>query len=59
YAALVTARHGGKAAIPVLIKLQDNQRLSRPDVLVLANWYLIDLSGLAAPSIDTITKGIE
>jgi HEAT repeat protein len=59
YAALVLARHGQADAIPVLKRLQENADINRSDVLVLANWYLIKLSGMTAPSVDAIVKGIK
>ncbi len=59
YAALVVARHGVDAAIPVLLKIQDHKDITRPDVLVLANWYLIKLSGMTAPSVNSLVESIE
>jgi HEAT repeat protein len=59
YAALVIARHGGDAAIPVLLRIQDHKDITRPDVLVLANWYLIKLSGMTAPSVNAIVAEIQ
>lgn len=59
YAALVAAKHKVDAAIPVLLKIQEQEDITRPDVLVLTNWYLIKLSKLPGPSVKALVESIE
>lgn len=59
YAALTLARHGRSEAVPVLLDIQTHAETHRPDVLTLANWYLLKLAGQSKPAVDDLAKTVR
>lgn len=59
YAAMTLARHGRSEAIPALLEIQANARTHRPDVLILANWYLLKLAGQSQPAVELLVRTVR
>jgi HEAT repeat protein len=59
YAALLLGREGVEAAIDPLLDIQRTEKRRGVDVLTLANWYLIQMSGQAAASVANIAKSVK
>ena len=59
YAALVRAKHGRQDAAPVLQDLLDHASTGNDDVLVLASWHLLKLSGQSDAALKRIVVKVR
>ncbi|MCD4825278.1 MAG: HEAT repeat domain-containing protein, partial [Phycisphaerae bacterium] len=59
YAALLLARQGDQAAVPVLLEIQETAKTQKDDVLTLANWYLLKLSGQSEKTLKAMAKTLR
>ena len=59
YAALVRAKHGRQDAVPILRDLLDHAATGNDDVLVLASWHLLKLSGQDAAALRRIVTKVR
>ena len=59
YAALTLAKFGNKTAIPVLIEIQNSKNTQTVDLMTLANWYILELTGNAKTAFEKIAKDLN
>ena len=59
YAALTLAKFGDKSSIPVLIEIQNSKNTETVDLMTLANWYILELTGNAKNAFLKIAKDLN
>ena len=59
YSALLLGRAGRTSAIPALLRLQELSRQNQADVLTLANWYLLKMSGQSKQTVEKLVQSIK